>query len=196
MVSSIAANTADCVDCRVDTDPSVRPTTGNSRELASLTTEIDRRATHLGCTAITTNRNFEVIQIGLNRAGTSPEEFFSYAKCENNWGTENNELPEITPYQLALIDPSSRLQMLLELFEYFDNNVEDKSILRAILNHRDERGRTMLDFLEFLYENKYKNDHDSRAYLDRLRNEMCRRGGRHSEPQENCTANKQYTIEV
>ncbi len=189
MVSVFSATTVDCVDCSNGGTPGITPTTGNSIQLASLVTSITERDRRFGCNFIRGNSEFDLIR---DRVSVSPEEFFASARCDNEWAEEYREVPQITPIQLSLLNPPGRMEIILDLLEYFDRNVSDPTIVVAILNQRDSKNRTMLDFLEVMKNERYEGNESAQRALRRLRNEMCARGGTHSRRQSDCTARGRY----
>lgn len=188
-IKILAVTTVDCLNCETTATPGVTPGTANAAQLAALVTEISARDRRMGCSFIKTDNDFDTV---TSRLSVTPEEFFGSARCDNDWSREYQDVPEITPIQLSLLNPPGRMGIIMGLLEHLDRNVDDPSIVTAILNQRDDKGRTMLDFLEEVRTELYQGNDSALNALNTLRNEMCARGGVHTQRQDNCTARGRY----
>ena len=185
MVSSLAAATADCVDCITPTGATgAQITLANATTLTSTVREIDTRATTLGCALINTNKDFSTIQNGLKLAGYTPVEFFQNATCSLTRTSTYRE--ELRPLKFAIADPSSRRVMVEAFLRHLDS-LGDRNLIKDVLNHRDDNGMTTLDYLDYIYHESFSRNSAAQRDLNALRREFCRRGGEYRSRNVSCS---------
>lgn len=184
MVSSLAAATADCVDCiTTDGATGAQITLANATSLTSTIRQIDERATAIGCNFIKTNRNFSQLETGLQLAGYTPEEFFHNGTCELTVTSTHRD--ELRPLKFAIADPSSNRAMVETFLRHLDG-LGDRELVKDILNHTDN-GMTTLDYLDYLYHEGFSRNQSAQRNLDALRREFCRRGGEYRSRNASCS---------